>query len=167
MQSFKQFLAEVTIANTNQFAKEIEKAIKGVFPKAFIKAKFSGGIIESIHVRFASTSNKAKWPNGYIENDRLHQTFMIFDGFENLKKSGPVNVFDKGDPGVSSRLIGKHNIDISVGGRLSVPGSGVSGKTVKFGWRKKSGDAATIVKHLESYFQKVKKVVADNPDLMR
>ena len=157
----------MTIKTADQFAKELEKSIRKVFPKAYIISRYSGGITESISVRFALGATKSDWPNGYIENDRLHHLFSIMGGFTPVEKSGPINILSKGASGEGNNpLVEKHTISLLIGGSLFKPGSGINGKKVKFGWKKKTGDAATIVKHVEDYFRKVKKIMDENPDLM-
>jgi len=46
----------------------------------------------------------------------------------------------------------------------SVEGSYMAYGRVKFGWRKKTGTPEQLLKHLDNYFKKMRKVVDANKD---
>jgi hypothetical protein len=148
MQSFKDFLTEAKIETGIEFAFEIEKAIRKSFPKSTVQAKFTEMIQPSIMVRFAM---RREFSNSIIQNDPAFMLFNVRGGFTD-------------DGSIVPDF--KHVADLIQGGSLFVPGSALGGKVVKFGWRKKTGDVVTIIKHFEAYFKKVKKVLDANPDLI-
>ena len=135
----------------DEFTKNLESAIKKIFPKSYVYAKASTNLGSSIHLTFTLGKDKSQWTNGIIQNDALFHSWMI--GF---------NSFTEGH-----FIKDKIEADLSVGGGLKVEpeeGSHMAFGRVKIGWRKKTAPPDKIIVHFSNYFKKVKKVLMDNKD---
>jgi hypothetical protein len=135
----------------DDFCKNLESAIKKVFPKSYVNCKASTNLGASIHLSFALGKDKTEFGNGIIENDVLFHRFMI--GW---------NSFAEGHF-IKDKIVS----ELSVGGGLKVdpePGSHMAFGRVKIGWRKKTATPEKMIKGMQDYFKKVRKVLTDNKD---
>ena len=136
-----------------QTSKEVEdfiKSVKDSFLKEFPKAWFDGSYSRSfktIDFEFG-IQPKSKHANHIARNDPSHHKLIMHD------------IIDGEFPE-------KSTMEMLTGGALYVKpeeGSHLAMGSVKIGYRKKTGTPAQIVKHLQNYFKKMKKVVNDNKD---
>ena len=142
---------EADMMSVDEFVSKLESEIKKVFPNSFIRAYASTSLGASIHLTFALGNGKSEWPNGIIQNDVLHHSFMI--GW---------NSFTEGH-----FIKDKIEADLSVGGSLKVEpekGSYMAFGRVKTGWRKKTDTPEKIITYIGNYFKKVKQVLKNNKD---
>lgn len=130
-------------SSADALATDIEKVVKKHFPKGTVKFSFSTGLGASISGRFAM---RTEFTNNIIHNDPAFMQFSIRGKFDD-----------------DGQIQGKLQAELIAGGRLGKPGSGTS---IKFPWRKKSGDAGVILKHFDQFFQKTKKFLEDNKELV-
>lgn len=153
---FKSYLNEEIITEANrmsvsEFIKNLESAVKKIFPKSFIQIYSGKNLGSSITFKFALGKDKSEWNNGIIHNDPLFHTWMI--GWESFQDDG----FTKD----------KIPAELSVGGSLAIKpeeGSYMAQGRAKIGWRKKTAPPDKIIQHFISYFKKMKKVLNDNKD---
>lgn len=130
------------------FKANIEKAFKKEFPKAWITSRYDAGYKNSMTIVFG-VMKRNKLPNGIEHNDISRHVILIWGGT---------------DDGV---LAGKLSMEYSSGGSVLTkpdPNSFIAFGNVKTGLRNKKGDVSQILKHLQKYFPKLKKVVKDNID---
>jgi len=129
-----------------KFVARIKKAIEANNPGYVIMCEVQKSLGHK-YIRIATTLRN-EWYNGYAQNDKAYQTFFIW------------GVRD------DDSLEEKVRVELNLGGKLHVkpaPGSRYC-DAVKFGWRNKTGTPDQVVKHFETYFKKVKKVVEENQD---
>lgn len=146
----EKYLGEATKNLTvDEFIKETEVAIRKSFPKSYVNIRASTNLGSSITLRFALGKDKSEWTNGIIENDPLYHIMHI--GWNSFAD----NNFTKD----------KIPLDMNVGGSLKVnpeEGSYMAFGKIKIGFRKKTASPDKIVKAIEDYFKKAKKVLMDN-----
>jgi len=131
-------------SNTEDFIPALKKAISKHLPKGHVFVQAQTGIGDPlIYVRTGLKDER-----GHVSvNDRAFQSFHIYG------LNGDGTVKDKMDA------------SIVTGGSLLVKPerpSHMAYESIKFGWRKKKGTPAQIVKHFDNYFSKVAKVVKAN-----
>ena len=134
-----------------QFIDAIKAAYLKVFPKGYIDGRVSNAFKPSIYFEARLQGDISKVANRIKQNDAAFQSWHVWD----------VGV----DAANGGELADKMVAELGQGGSLMVapaPGSHMAFESVKFGWRKKVGDAQTLVKHYTNYFQKMKKVVDAN-----
>ena len=76
--TFSEYLKEgkASFDSPEDMATQIEKMIKGYFPKSFARVKASVGLGHSIGITFAiGTANE--WANKILHNDPVHTSIMI------------------------------------------------------------------------------------------
>ena len=122
--------------------------IGGMFKKEFPKGWYSaskGALSSAVEMASFGIQPEKDWVNKIRDNDpAMHNLY----------------VSPKGD---------KFEADVFRGGSLLVnppEGSHLAFGSVKFGWRKKTGSGDQILKHMQDYFKKMRKVVNDNKDNM-
>jgi len=148
----KILMNEAKTMKVSEFIDSLEKAIKKSFPKSLVIVRASKNLGSSIDVRFALGKDKSEFANGIIHNDPLYHILMI--GWNEF---------------VDDHFI-KDKITLdkpSVGGILTTmpeEGSYMALGRVKLGFRKKTAPPEGIIKHLDNYFKKVKKILKDNMD---
>lgn len=152
------YLNENTTINESEmsvddFTKNLESAIKKVFPKSHVAARASTNLGSSIHLQFALGKDKSEWQNGIIQNDPLFHSWMIgWNAFADGK-------FTK------DKIVA----ELSTGGTLKTnpePGTHYALGSKKIGWRKKTATPEKMIKGMQDYFKKVKKVAKENKDNM-
>jgi hypothetical protein len=146
----------VTASPADDFAKEIEQTIKKHFPKSGVAARYKEGIARSITVWFTLQGDPSKHSNKIAQNDPAHQIIHVW--FDKGKGRDPVDQDDT--------LPEKFSVD-NGSPRLTIrpgPESKLAFDRVKLPWRKKAGNKATILKHIDTYFARTKKIVKDNFD---
>ena len=135
--------------DADALAARIEETVRKVFPKAGIRVTVSNNLMPSINLWFALQGDPSKHANRIPQNDPAYGIFTVWG----IGKDGSVPE--------------KLTVEATQGTSLTVqpaPDSRMAYDRVKFGWRKKSGNADAIVKHIGNYFTKVKKVVKENFD---
>lgn len=130
-----------------KLAADIGKAIKKHFKKSFINSRVAKMLGKAIVVTFALGKDKSEWSNGIIDNDKAFHKFMI-----HLSDSSGSYLGDDGS------LPDKLTIEMLQGG--SIYGPNFTG-SAKVGWRKKTGSPEAIVKHMDKYFEKLRKTIKD------
>lgn len=130
---------------------EMENSYKKYFPKSFFAARLgTGGLFRgTISVHF-SLGQKGEYENNIFENDPMPHKILIRGFDENGELVKP-----------------KAEAETATGGALFITppeGSRFAYETVKFGWRKISGDVNTIARRMDKYFEKVYNTVRDNID---
>lgn len=153
---FIRYLNEEVITESNtmsvsEFIKNLENAVKKIFPKSFVKINASTNLGSSIHMVFALGKDRSEWINGIIENDPLFHRFMI--GWNSFQE----------DTFIKDKIVA----ELSVGGNLKIlpdEGSHLAQGRIKIGWRKKTAPPDKIIQHFTNYFKKVKKTLIDNKD---
>jgi len=152
MEAYNKILMnEAKIMTVSEFVDSLEKAIKKIFPKSLVIVKASKNLGSSIDFTFALGKDKSEFANGIIQNDPLLHKFTI--GWNSFTED---------------RFI-KDKIEVEAiqGGILTVmpeEGSHMAYGRVKLGFRKKTAPPEGIIKHLDNYFKKVKKILKDNMD---
>lgn len=134
-----------------QFIDAIKSAYMKVFPKGYIEGRMNNNFKPSIYFESRLQGDMSKVTNKIKQNDAAFQSWHIWEiGIDAVK---------------GAELAEKMVAEIGQGGSLLVqpaPGSHMAFDSVKFGWRKKAGNADQLVKHFTNYFKKMKKVVDDN-----
>ena len=153
-QTFKEYIKEgkASFDSPEDMAAQLEKMIKGYFPKSFVKVSYSTNLGDSINITFAiGTGNE--WPNKIIHNDPVHTSMIIF-----MQKQGEIEDF----------MTQKMRAESSISGITVKPpeGSFYAYGTVKNALRKKTATPDAVFKHLDNYFKKTKQLVEDNLDKM-
>lgn len=146
--TFSEYLKEgkASFDSPEDMATQIEKMIKGYFPKSFARVKASTGLGHSIGITFAiGTANE--WSNKIIHNDPVHTSIIIHI------RNEPVDFMGE-----------KMQVDSSTSGITIAPpeGSFYAYGTVKNTLRKKTATPDAVFKHLDNYFKKTKQLVKDN-----
>ena len=134
-----------------QFVEAVKAAYMKVFPKGQINSRISNAFKPSIYFEARLQGDMAKVSNQIKQNDAAFQSWHVWD----------IGI----DAANGGELADKMMVEIGQGGSLMVapePGSYLAFDSVKFGWRKKSGNAQQLVKHFTNYFQKMKKVIDAN-----
>lgn len=148
MKTLKTFLAENATANdAEKFADKIKAEFLKVFPKGWIAGGYRKNLGESVTIHFG-VLNRKKLFNGIEHNDPARHVIYI-EGVD------------------GGMLSDKMKMEFAAGGSLTVKpaeGSYMAYDSIKLGARKKSGNEAAILKHLATYFKKVRKTIEDNRD---
>jgi len=142
------FFESANLDNANNVALEIESTIKRHFPKSYVRAKFEKGLTASIYIMF-TLGDRNQYVNNIADNDIA------------LVKAHIWNFNDDGS------FDGKLEFEASQGGGIYVKpeeGSYMAMGRVKIGLRKKTGTPEQIIKHIDSYFGKLKKTLNDVKD---
>ena len=150
--TFTEYLKEgkAQFKTPEEMATQIEKMVKGYFPKSFVRARASAGLGLSIFIDFAiGTGNE--WANKIIHNDPVHTTIVVH--------------IDKDTDDFMSQKI---QAESSISGITIAPpeGSYLAYERVKNKLRKKTATPDAVFKHLDNYFKKTKQLVKDNLDKM-
>ena len=134
------------------FLEELESVSKKSFPKSFVKAVFLTNLGPVVRVIFRLVDDINLLPNRIVENDPAYSIFFIH--LDNRHKDGS--------------LPDNMTIDISqAGARLYTnpePGTNYAMGSVKLGWRKKTGNEASILKHFDAYMKKSKIIMQQHQD---
>jgi hypothetical protein len=145
-------ILRVSGAKGSPEAEEFMAKIEDMYKKNFPKGMFMSGVRSILGGPFVSIVTgiqpKGKQSGGIIENDPAFQSFSI----------------DLADDGSMPE---KLSIDSRNGGSLATnpeKGSYMAMGRVKFGWKKKTGNLAQILKHMDLYFKKMRSVVDANKD---
>ena len=151
-QTFKEYLKEgkVSFDSPEDMATQIEKMIKGYFPKSFANVKAVSNLGKSINITSALGSGKSEWANGIFQNDPAITSIMIH------RPSNDENFMDEKMQAEGLQT----SLTISPTKQYMAYGS------LKTGWRKKSGNPEVIFKHVENHFKKLKSTIKDNLDKM-
>jgi len=142
MKNFKEFISEASTPAEGMM-KDIEKSFKKQFPKGWSIIHQGGGISkDTISIVIGLIGNKSDLPNGILENDPMFHSWLLFQhpkGYtaEILQAGISIN-----PPEDSYLAMGR----------------------IKTKWRKTTGDEAKMVKTLDAFFKKLKKLVKDNED---
>lgn len=134
-----------------QFVEAVKAAYLKQFPNGYIDGRVSNAFKPSIYLEARLQGDISKVSNRIKQNDAAFQSWHVWD----------VGI----DAANGGELADKMTAELGQGGSLTVqpqPGSHMAFDSVKFGWRKKTGNADQLVKHLTNYFKKMKKVLADN-----
>lgn len=134
-----------------QFVEAVKAAYMKTFPKGYIDGRVSNAFKPSMYFEARLQGDISKVSNQIKQNDAAFQSWHVWDIGADAANGG--------------ELADKMTVEIGQGGSLMVqpaPGSHRAFDSVKFGWRKKSGNADQLVKHLANYFKKMKKVVDQN-----
>lgn len=127
---------------------DLKAMITGLFPDSHVSVRLSTVVGRtSISIVFAY-GTRDSWQNGIIENDRAFHQFSI--------------------GGVSGSLVREFALPAKLGA-WCFQGRDVHGpnyrNVVKTGWREKnSGTPAQIVKHMTTYFTRLKANIEAHPD---
>jgi len=135
--------------STEEFIKKIEQSFKKNFSKGWFRPS-KGALGGGMYIK-TGIQSESKHSGGIYENDPAYQIIAL---------RGVI----MGKP-----LPEKIEVDLSVGASLTIKpteGSHMAQGRVKFGWRKKTGTPEQILKHLDNYFGKMKKVFDANKDNM-
>lgn len=144
-----------SIAENNQmefddFKKQVESKFKKIFPYSYINVMANDGIgSKYISISF-TLLNKGDYPNNIRDNDPMYHILMLHRSFESKD---------------SDLLKDRLELELLRGGSLLIKpseGSHLAFDRVRIGFRKTKGDPAAIIKSLENYFKKSKKVLIDN-----
>jgi len=139
-----------------KFAKKLEATIKKHMPPGHIQViRFEVNKYkpDQGQIYLVTTLQKpSEWTNGIIQNDPALQKFFI-DGFT---ADGQVGAKLKAESIGSNSLMVKPE-----------PGSRDYASSAKFGWRKKVGTAEQMLKHFDSYYTKVARIVKANKNNMK
>lgn len=146
----------VTASPAEDFAKEIEQTIKKHFPKSGVVSRYSEGLDRSITVWFTLQGDDSKHANGISHNDPAHQLIHIWFG------DGRRRDLSEQTDDIPEKFTAENDMaSLMV---MPSPGSHMAYESVKLPWRKKTGNKAAILKHIGTYFGRVKKIVKDNFD---
>lgn len=135
------------------FVDAVKAAYMKVFPAGHIAGRVNDRHKPSIYFEARLQGDMNKIANKIKQNDAAFQSWFVWD-------VGP-------DATSGGELADKMTVEINQGGSLTVapaPGSGMVFDSIKFGWRKKTGNADALVKHFTNYFKKMKKVLDANRD---
>ena len=147
----EEIINEASTMTVDEFVKNLESAIKKIFPKSFIQVYADTNLGSSITFKFALGKDRSEWTNGIIQNDALFHVFMI--GWNSFKEG----TF------IKDKIVA----DLSVGGSLKVSpseGSRYAFEKIKIGWRKKTATPEKMISSMADYFKKVKDVLMKNKD---
>jgi len=143
-------LLEAQITDAETLVGQIEKSIKSTFPKSFVKVVFQPKHFKpSIYIMFAVGKDTSQWPYKIEQNDISLTKAHIWG----MEKDGKLN--------------DKIQFEASQGGSILAkpePGSHMAYSSVKVGLRKKTGTPEQILKHIDSYFKKLKETLKKNRD---
>ena len=150
--TFKEYLKEgkASFDSPEDMATQIEKMIKGYFPKSHVRARASAGLGLSIFIDFAiGTGNE--WSNKIIHNDPVHTVIVV-------------HIHAKYDNFMGEKI----QAESSISGITIAPpeGSFLAYDHIKNKLRKKTATPDAVFKHLDNYFKKTKQLVKDNLDKM-
>jgi hypothetical protein len=146
----------VTASPAEDFAKEIQQTIKKHFPKSGVVARYDEGITRSITVRFTLQGDDSKHAGGISHNDPAHQLIHIWFG-DGRSRDLSEQTDDIPEKFTAVNDMASLLVKPSLGSHMAF-------ESVKLPWRKKTGNKATILKHIGTYFGRVKKIVKDNFD---
>lgn len=138
----------VEAAPVDSFIKKIKSTISKQFPKSALNVVFSTNIKPGIHISFA-VGKKGQWVNNISHNDISLTKAFIYG----MDKEGA--------------LPDRMEFSPAMGGSIMIKpaeGSFYAFDTIKVGLRKKTGTPDQIIKHLDTYFKKLKKTLVDNRD---
>ncbi len=144
------FEKELTV---DEFIDSLEKHITKLFPKSYVVVQLSKKLGKSIYVKF-TIGDKNQWSNGIIQNDPCGHAFHIWGKGRDqdvINEDGSFN----------------QSLEVTGGGSLSVKppeDSYLAYGSVKTSFRKKSGSPDKILKHLVTFFTKLKTIIKDNKD---
>lgn len=127
-----------------ELADALRTAITSIFPESFVRVSFSAQLSPVIQIVFAFTQ-KDRWPNGIIENDRAFH--RIFVGNGEIQRDGTVPQ--------------KVKAELLTGGK--VYGPNVTNRA-RVGWRNRTGTPEQIIGHIEAYFTKLDKAIQGHQD---
>jgi hypothetical protein len=146
MKTFTEYLTEITTEReieAKKLAADLESVAKKYFPNGFAATSFSTSFnIPAITFQFGMISDKADVSNGIRLNDPADHMFMISlanDGFEAKMLRGSIST----NPEKGSHM---------AMGRIKSP------------FRKTKGDSKKMLKTFDTFFQRLKKLIADNKD---
>lgn len=139
------------INEAEKFTSDIEIIIRKYFPNSLVNVRYSGAkgrITESITISFGLGKDKSEWSNGIWHNDPMWSIYFIhgLEGSHSLTKEG--------------KLADKMQLTSSSAGNIMTKDF----KIIKVGFRKKTGNAMVIVKHIDAYFKKMKQLAVINKD---
>ena len=128
----------------------IERAIRKHFPKSALRVRFESNMMKpGITIVFAIAGSKAEVPNGIMQNDLSYTTLFIWG----TDKEGNLEPTLQFDPSQGGRIMTK-----------PPEGSHLAFGSVKVGLRKKKGTPEQVLKHIDTYFSRLRKTLKANKD---
>ena len=138
------------MSDSDKLASDIEQAVKKHFPDSYIKSKYSNNLGPMITISFTLGKDKDEWANGIINNDPV-KTALFVNG---MNRDGSIS---------GSLELTKHHGDVMVKSK----DRNMAFDRVKVPFRKTTGDPKAIVKAVDTYFSRLKKILQDNRDNLR
>lgn len=139
------------INKAEEFVTKVKEAYLKEFPNGWIRGGIESGLGKYICFT-TGIQPKEKISNKIEHNDPARQVFMIHECFIHRN---------------TDELKEKVTVELACGGSVYIKpdeGSYYAYCTVKFGFRKKTGDIDKIYDHFVKYFKKMRKVVDENRD---
>lgn len=137
------------MSDSDKLASDIEQVVKKHFPDSYINSRYVYKW-STIVVDFRLGKDRTEWSNGIDLNDPAKASLYI----RNMNKDGSISdslELTRQD----GNLMVKSNNKYLAFDRVKVP------------FRKTTGDPKAIVKAIDTYFSRLKKILQDNRDNLR